>query len=611
MKRKTMRLRQQMLLLIAVPLILVVLLVSLVITAEYRRTITDELVSVRKQAVEQIAEIFNTKMAQIYSIVTLISEDEQLSYYFSQSHLSQEDYNYSQSYLFKSLADKYILYLGNPYIQFNLLLMGRDHLSYSSLADPQFDYDVYKELHGYGESLGSGGRIVVGCAFKDTRNAEIYARSMQENVVIPFFRSVQNPNTNRSRGVVVVNVPHSVILDSYRYLSSGNSYSRVYVVSREGDVVSAQESALLGGNVLDREGMKEIVGAKEAGYSLGKERLLLYSPVNNGRWMLIEEVDLRGYLRPVQTLQRAILLILALAVLAGAAISFFGARSLARPIGELSGRMRRVRGGQFELDGTPYKTRELLSLRDSFNQMQLGLRALMEQVRAEEQIKRRLELAVLQAQINPHFLYNSMFSIRCVAAMQGNEKVAAMLDSLIRLLRNSIGSTGESITVREEVAYLKDYLKLRQMGFSTPFEVEWAVEEELLERHIPRMLLQPLVENAVNHGIKPAGRPCTLHIEARREGEDILFSVSDDGVGMNDAKVREVLSGLSEERGGFSKVGLYNVNERLVLNYGADYALQIVSGEQEGATILLRVPLRDEDFLQRGESGAPAGIDRG
>ena len=80
---------------------------------------------------------------------------------------------------------------------------------------------------------------------------------------------------------------------------------------------------------------------------------------------------------------------------------------------------------------------------------------------------------------------------------------------------------------------------------------------------------------------------------------------------MNDAKVREVLSGLSEERGGFSKVGLYNVNERLVLNYGADYALQIVSGEQEGTTILLRVPLRDEDFLQRGESGAPAGIDRG
>ena len=128
-----MRLRQQMLLLIAVPLILVVLLVSLVITAEYRRTITDELVSVRKQAVEQIAEIFNTKMAQIYSIVTLISEDEQLSYYFSQSHLSQEDYNYSQSYLFKSLADKYILDLGNPYIQFNLLLMGRDHLSYSCL----------------------------------------------------------------------------------------------------------------------------------------------------------------------------------------------------------------------------------------------------------------------------------------------------------------------------------------------------------------------------------------------------------------------------------------------------------------------------------------------
>lgn len=611
MERKTMRLRSQMLLLIAVPLIVVVLLVSLVITAEYRRTITDELVSVRKQAVEQIAEIFNTKMAQIYSIVTLISEDEQLSRYFSQSHLSQADYNYSQSYLFKSLADKYILYLGNPYIQFNLLLLGRDHLSYSSLADPQFDYGVYKELHGYSESLGSAGRIAVGCAFEDARNAEIYARNMQENVVIPFYRSVQNPNTNRSRGVVVVNVPHSVILDSYRYLSSGNSYSRVYVVTREGDVVSAQESALLGGNVLDQEGMAGVVGAREAGYSLGRERLLLYSPVNNGRWMLIEEVDLREYLRPVQTLQRAILSILVLAVLAGTAISFFGARSLARPIGELSGRMRRVRGGQFELDATPYKTRELLSLRDSFNQMQLGLRALMEQVRAEEQIKRRLELAVLQAQINPHFLYNSMFSIRCVAAMQGNGEVAAMLDSLIRLLRNSIGSTGESITVREEIAYLHDYLKLRQMGFSTPFGVEWAVEEALLERHIPRMLLQPLVENAVNHGIKPAGRPCTLCVEARREGEDILFLVSDDGVGMSEAKVREVLSGVSEERGGFTKVGLYNVNERLVLNYGADYALQIVSGEQEGTTILLRVPLRDEDFRKRGESGAPAGTDCG
>ncbi|MDY4190844.1 MAG: histidine kinase, partial [Oscillospiraceae bacterium] len=371
---------------------------------------------------------------------------------------------------------------------------------------------------------------------------------------------------------------------------------------------SSPDAGRLGQNLLEDDRLREAVLCTKAGYECFSDEIVLYAPVNNGRWVLVERVDLREYLHPVHAMWNVMLFTtLGVAVLA-VVVSNFLAAGLSRPIFTLSQHMNEVREGKFSRDRTAYHVRELLDLRDNFNLMQDNIEALMEQIQREEQSKRMLELSVLQAQITPHFLYNSLYSIRCMVSMQNHAEGTRMLDALISLLHRSVGNTEETTDVEEELRYLEDYITLRRMGFKKPFSVRMEADPRCLKRRIPRMLLQPLVENAVNHGIRPAaGRDCTLSVGVRLEGGEMVFEVSDDGVGMSEERLFSVLSredGAAE--GSWNRVGLFNVNERLLLHYGSRSLLQIYSEEQVGTTILFRIPVQE-----REEESPDEGADRG
>ena len=218
----------------------------------------------------------------------------------------------------------------------------------------------------------------------------------------------------------------------------------------------------------------------------------------------------------------------------------------------------------------------------------------VEEIRAIDHKKHLLELDFLQAQINPHFIYNTLSSIRFYVEMGKNEEAEDMLIDFSKILRKTLSRTEQLITLREEIETLRHYVNLQRARYREKVEVEFAVEENTLPALVPDFILQPIVENAIFYSLKEE-KVCHIRIKSYLDGTDLCVSVKDDGIGMNEEKINTVLN----KDMNMNKVGLKNVNERLKLNYGDDYGLKIISEEGKGTEVVLVMPSTAERKRQR------------
>ena len=214
---------------------------------------------------------------------------------------------------------------------------------------------------------------------------------------------------------------------------------------------------------------------------------------------------------------------------------------------------------------------------------------LMEQNVEEQRQKRKSELKALQAQINPHFLYNTLDSIIWMAEWGKTKEVVLMTSSLAKLLRQSISNQNELVRVEEEVEYTRSYLIIQKMRYKDKLEYEILVNPEIQSKKIPKLVLQPLVENAIYHGIKYKEGKGVVCIDGYKEGSSMVLKVQDDGIGMNEEQLKKIFEKRETDtrRNG---VGVLNVHERIQLYYGKEYGLKFSSIEGFGTTVEIRIP---------------------
>ena len=236
---------------------------------------------------------------------------------------------------------------------------------------------------------------------------------------------------------------------------------------------------------------------------------------------------------------------------------------------------------------------EIGRLSRNFNTMTEEIQKLMKQSEEEQKAKRKYELKVLQAQINPHFLYNTLDSIIWMAEWGKNQEVVKMTSSLALLLRKSISNEREVVTIEEEIDYTKAYLTIQKMRYKDKLEYEIETEPDILQEDTVKLVLQPLVENAIYHGIKYKEGKGLIKIQGFRENGDIVLQVRDDGKGMD----RETLEHIFEKHVRDTKsngVGVQNVHERIRLFYGTGYGLSFESEPDKGTLAVIRLPGRKE-----------------
>ena len=295
-----------------------------------------------------------------------------------------------------------------------------------------------------------------------------------------------------------------------------------------------------------------------------------------------------------------ILVLSALAVLLAALLSSIViSRALSRPLKGLSAAMRQFEKSADRFTYAPVGgAREVQALSESFGHMVVKIQQLMDTVRREEINLRKTELKALQAQINPHFLYNTLDSISWMCEQGRNAEAVQMVNALAQLFRISISKGHELIPIRSELRHAESYLKIQQHRYKNQFSYRFDVDEGCLDFLCNKITLQPIIENAIYHGINGLVDEGEIVITLRAEGTDVVFTVADNGVGMDQAQIEAILR---KERSDHTGIGIKNVNDRLKIYFGEGYGITIRSEPDEGAVVTIRMPqVREEgDYENR------------
>ncbi len=269
---------------------------------------------------------------------------------------------------------------------------------------------------------------------------------------------------------------------------------------------------------------------------------------------------------------------------------------ITRPIQKLCDATQQAGSGDFEVRAQTGGSDELTVLNDSFNQMVEQIGTLVEDIRVEQFNQRTMELQLLQEQINPHFLYNTLDAIIWLAEAGEKEKVVEMVSALSNFFRTTLSNGRESVTVAEEESHIRSYLEIQQFRYRDILSYDIDISDDIHDYQILKLTLQPLVENALYHGIKNRRTMGHIEVTGKKEDDHIIFRVSDDGIGMTEERLQYVRRLLSDgmkdnsdtaERSGF---GLINVDQRLRLNYGQMYGISIESVYNEGTAVTAILP---------------------
>ena len=202
-----------------------------------------------------------------------------------------------------------------------------------------------------------------------------------------------------------------------------------------------------------------------------------------------------------------------------------------------------------------------------------------------------MELTFPQAQINPHFMYNTLFSIKCMVDMEKNDEASRMITSFIQLLRSTLSNPNEFATVQQEMYGLEQYVEIQKFRYDDKFQVIFQCDEEVREKKLPKLLIQPLLENAIFHGVEFRKEDGLIIITACQKKGDLVITVEDNGIGISQEMVEKINEG--KIAGAKTHVGILNVKERIQLNFGENYGMKIESVSWQGTKIILTLPLID------------------
>lgn len=422
--------------------------------------------------------------------------------------------------------------------------------------------------------------------------------------VITLARRLYSPQTLEPAGVLLIDVNFRRIKEIADKVSVTRG-GYFFILDSEGHYVYHPDEKKIGKNI-DQVSFDFFVNAEE-GTPLrsnnGKE-FLTFSHSSYLGWRFVTSVPYDELSRPASRIGQIVLLTAIVTLIAAYVLGTFFATSLIRPIRRLQQFMKQVEVGDFSARVGVKSADEIGQLSRGFNKMVERLAQLMEEIyftklrETEARLgQKEMELKVLQSQINPHFLCNSLETMRGMALVKGSEEVATMAAALGQLLRYNLRTHTPIVSLKEEVKFSHVYMQVQQFRFDGQFTYEFNIPEWAWELPVPKFSLQPLVENCFAHAI---GRTAeTLHIAVTVELENdstYMIKISDNGPGIEPETLQQIYADLAEKdvTSGGSSIGLVNVHRRIHRRYEEGYGLTVISIPGEGTTVIVRLPLAEE-----------------
>ncbi len=411
-----------------------------------------------------------------------------------------------------------------------------------------------------------------------------------------FSRVIKDINTLKDDSIVVLGIKESLIRNNYMTLN--DPYSELYIIDNNGTVVTGSNSQWVG------KKFTKMTPFQTLGYSqienvpdtLNTDEWILstgYSPITN--WNFVVTQPKKEVLQEVKRIGLMTILLMGICILVIVSFTWVAASKFTKPLETLSQSMTRLEKGDFTQKVSFKGSDEIGNLGHRYDGMVKRIKGLIDDVYSLKLKQREAEMKALQAQINPHFLYNTLNTICWTAQRQGSDKIADMTYALSQVFRISLNDGKDFIEIGQEMELVKNYLYLQEIRFKPRLEYEVSVDKAIKSVLIPNLLIQPFVENAVIHGIEPSDGRGFIHVATSLKDEFIVVSITDNGAGMNEEKLRMLQSGLMEKQNGSpnSRLGyaITNIKERLQLIYRDQAKLNFHSVADQGTLVEIYIPL--------------------
>ncbi len=480
--------------------------------------------------------------------------------------------------------------LSDPGILSVILVNSRDKRFFPS-AD--FDYyssgvtDYIEHYYSYSKEYFTRGIIWI-----PTHPIDYDSRSDSDGKVLKLVRDMYDVNVNYS-STLVINVKESSLYELFENIHTPVG-TEFYVLDEDGHVITGTDRAAVGERAEDElfsTAIRDRDGSFQANYR-NEASLFVFQRLEDVEWTTVGIAPIRELLKDRNDIVSGVRLVVLGLLLVSVLAAWLLAYSITKPIRGLTGKMQQVKGGNLDVQMDIRSKDEIGLLSLTFNKMVSRINELMNQLMDSHRKERDAEMRALQANINPHFLYNTLESVIWLAENRDYDGVTRIISRLGRYYRLSLSRGMDIVKIREEIAHAENYLSIVRMRYGDKFRYAFDVDPDIAEEPCLKLILQPLVENSLHHGIFPKDGQGTVTVLGRREGEGIRLTVVDDGIGIPPARLNEINSafrtGRSLELSG--SYGIKNVNERIQLKHGAEYGLYFESEEGVGTRVVVRLP---------------------
>lgn len=420
-------------------------------------------------------------------------------------------------------------------------------------------------------------------------------------------KNIYDPKADEIMATLIINIEEKTLyyenLDPMTKAYDG----KIFLVNEDKYLVASKESEEIGTYINEEKEMDFITTSK--GFfteTIRGEKILNVFVVSEvTKYKLVYQLPQTRVLGNIQRVKYLSFILTFMVFILTIILWYFFTHDIYYPIKRIKEAMEQMGEGQLKAHIDHERVDEVGTLMTGFNDMSERVNDLFNQVYHTKYLKKEAELRALQSQITPHFLYNTLNSIKCIAVINGCDVISKMLGALIDLLRATAGNKETFIPLSHEINQVQNYVELQQFRYNNAFKVRCKMDPCYEEVLVPKLIIQPLVENAIQHGLDLRGEDGIIDIsikeEASVDGSEesrLIIEVQDNGRGISKEAIQRILSNQEDKRNKFSGIGVYNVDERIKLYYGHRYGLCYKSLEGSGTRATITLPLRRKDEIK-------------
>jgi two-component system sensor histidine kinase YesM len=437
------------------------------------------------------------------------------------------------------------------------------------------------------------------------KRIENYTQITRDKFVVPQCRVIKNFNNGRILGYIVGLYSQDVFIDRYKNLLNSHS-GKVYLITKWGNVISTNQSGKVAANLSNEPFFKKMINCSVPFFEEiidGSMNIITYKKSLETGWILVEIQPVTQIQKQKTIIKRTIILLIVGVIFMCLFLAIFLSYNLARPIKMLVLQVNEISQGNFDNEFNLNINNEIEVLSRSINKMKADISNLLQEGIQKEREKKIIAIKMFQSQINPHFLYNTLNSIKLMARLQGAKGIESVTVSLGRILKSALSGVNEKITLHEEIGIIDDYIAIQNrirchnyIQFSKQI-----IDESILDCMVLKFILQPLVENAIIHGIQPKNGIGKIVLSVVRKDDKLVIEIFDDGVGIKEEKIKAIEEKMNLNNAFFAEqgIGINNVNQRIKLVYGEGFGISFKSLAGQYTKVIIILPFELYSVIKR------------